>query len=95
MELDPKYGAVLWPALGLGVGRFAMLALGGRGLLAFLAYHGAGLGGAVAGGGLTWAFTAGDEQIGAFWTSLVTSVLGAIVAVGLCKAAMESGEDRD
>jgi uncharacterized membrane protein YeaQ/YmgE (transglycosylase-associated protein family) len=89
MDFDPKYGALVWPLIGLGVGLFASLAVRERGPLRFVAYHAAGLGGAVVGGALTWAFTAGDEQIGAFWTSLVTSALGALVAVGLGKAAVE------
>jgi uncharacterized membrane protein YeaQ/YmgE (transglycosylase-associated protein family) len=89
MQPDPKYAAPLWVLLGAAAGLLAWRMTRARGLFQ-LAFHGiCGLLGALAGGLLTFALTAGRPERGGFFTSLMTSAIGTLLGLGLCKAALD------
>jgi uncharacterized membrane protein YeaQ/YmgE (transglycosylase-associated protein family) len=86
----PEHAAYLWPLVGVLAGGFASLCFADRSLVVaaanvVVALLGAGLGGLV-----TVAFTAGEPESGGFWTSVVTSAIGTLVALGLWRAVLEA-----
>jgi uncharacterized membrane protein YeaQ/YmgE (transglycosylase-associated protein family) len=90
---EPAYGLFFWPLIGLAAGGFASLCFGNRGLPIAAATIVFALMGAAAGGLVTLAFTRGEPESGGFWTSLVTSGIGSVVALALWRAALEQ-QDR-
>jgi uncharacterized membrane protein YeaQ/YmgE (transglycosylase-associated protein family) len=89
MELDPKYAAPLWVALGAAAGLLAWRLTRLRGLVPLMLFGVCGLIGGLAGGLVTFAFTAGRPESGGFYTSLMTSAVGSALALGLCRAALD------
>jgi uncharacterized membrane protein YeaQ/YmgE (transglycosylase-associated protein family) len=90
---EPSHAAFLWPIIGLVAGGFASLCFGVRGLPIAIANLVFGVFGAAAGGLATLAFTRAEPESGGFWTSLVTSAVGTLVALALWRAALEALEE--
>ena len=80
----------IWPPLGIGMGLFLALASRERSILAIGSYLVAGLLGTFVGGGVTYIFTYERARLGGFWTSIVTSLLGGLVFLGLWKAWLDA-----
>lgn len=85
------WAAFIWPPLGLGMGVLLALASKERSIVSAAIYAVIGMLGASAGGLLTYLFTYQRALLGGFWTSIITSVLGGLVFLGLGKAFLESG----
>jgi uncharacterized membrane protein YeaQ/YmgE (transglycosylase-associated protein family) len=92
VAFEPTLAVFLWPVIGLVAGGFASLCFGLRGLPIAMANLAFGVVGAAAGGLATLAFTRGEPESGGFWTSLVTSAVGTLVALALWRAALEGLE---
>jgi uncharacterized membrane protein YeaQ/YmgE (transglycosylase-associated protein family) len=84
------WAAFVWPPLGLGMGVFAALSSGERSVLTIGSYMVAGLLGASTGGVVTYLFTFERAISGGFWTSIVTSMVGGLVFIGLFKAWLDA-----
>ncbi len=91
LVISTIWAAFIWPPLGIGMGVLLALASKERSIVSAAIYAVAGALGASAGGLLTYLFTHERALLGGFWTSIITSVLGGLVFLGLCKAWMESG----
>jgi uncharacterized membrane protein YeaQ/YmgE (transglycosylase-associated protein family) len=89
MEADPASAALFWPVLGGVVGFFGALWCGDRGAIV-LADVVAGVLGALAGGLVTLGLTGGEPESGAFFTSVITSVVGTLVCLSLWRATLEA-----
>ena len=100
MEIPVRDAIYLWPLVGLVAGALALLMIHGgepraRWALVAPSFLVAGLLGALAGGLLVFLLTRGRPELGGFWTSLVVSGLGAVVALGAWKATLEAVARRD
>ncbi len=92
--ISAVWAAFIWPPLGLGMGLVLALASKERATASAVLYPIAGMIGASAGGLLTYLFTHERALLGGFWTSIITSMLGGMVFLGLCKAWIESRRPR-
>lgn len=90
LVISTVWAAFVWPPLGLGMGLLLALASKERSIVVAAMNAAAGMLGASAGGLLTYLFTHERALLGGFWTSIITSVLGGMVFLGLCKAWIES-----
>lgn len=90
LVISTVWAAFVWPPLGLGMGLLLALASKERSIVVAAMYAAAGMLGTSAGGLLTYLFTHERALLGGFWTSIITSVLGGMVFLGLCKAWIES-----
>ena len=92
LVISTVWAAFIWPPLGFAMGLFLALASKERSsILPAASYLLVGAIGASVGGLVTYLFTYERALLGGFWTSIVTSILGALVFLGLWKAWLESG----
>jgi uncharacterized membrane protein YeaQ/YmgE (transglycosylase-associated protein family) len=89
VEIEPLYAIFLWPMLGAASGILATICFKNPSVIAAAGNVVIAVTGAALGGLVTVAFTHGEPESGGFWTSLVTSVLGTLVTLGLWRAWLD------
>ncbi|HVV17270.1 MAG TPA: hypothetical protein VHH90_08715 [Polyangia bacterium] len=88
--IDSVWAAFIWPPLGAVMGLFLCLASETRSIPTVASYMALGALGASAGGVVTYVFTYDRALLGGFWTSIVTSMLGGLIFLGLWKAWLDA-----